>query len=185
MNEGDHSRIPKRDVRSSPSEFAWRGHSAQEHWTAKADAKASIVLALLTFVLALGAAAWLGTENRAGLAAADSPWRFWVGALGIACVVAGIVVAASAIWPRLATSRDSSGLIYFGHLKSSKGQFVDKSALVARKISDLTEEAETQMLANQLVAMANTNWQKHRLLQLSVVLGMVGLIALTTATLWP
>lgn len=163
--------MSKREAREIASlDFAWRVHSAQEAWTAKVDVKASIVLALgagaLFAVLAAqddgGSLSHLSAQGQVSLT------------VGVTLLVLSILTSAGAVFPLLGPQipdRDRLGLIYFGHLRHQS------SAMIARRIEGLSFASQGQMVAEQLKQMAQRNWIKHRLLQVSLVLGVGGAAA--------
>ena len=146
-------------------DFAWRCHAAQESWTAKVDAKASIFLTA-NFV---GLAALLAARSNPGEVVPPSGWQRF--GLDTGIVLAGLATLATivVIFPLLGPSRVAQpGAIYFGHLR---GRSPDA---VARQISVLGFEDQLGQLARQLVVMSRVNWMKHRVLQVAIVLAVVG-----------
>ena len=101
---------------------------------------------------------------------------YWIGVL---LLVAGILISAIAVFPRLRQSEAKgeweTGLIYFGHLRHW-----DASRL-AEKLKDTDI---LPVLARQLVALSAIAWHKHRLIQWSfgaagsgaVLIALAGLV---------
>jgi hypothetical protein len=159
-------------------EFGWRVHAAQESWNARADVKASILLAFQAGALVFG------VTLRDLIVGAIRP--FWVGVAlaATAMLIASMIAAAGAVLPILGSARRhreerGRNMVYFGHLR-----LWDESALASR-LTRLTPRDEAGMLARQLVAISRLNWRKHRLLQASVVLTVLSLIMITAAALTP
>lgn len=166
--------------RSRAIDFGWRVHAAQEAWTAKVDVKASIVLALDGALLA----AIIGGHNNDGVFADLTGWRNVVHGISAILVFIALVLAAAAVIPLLGRSssheRDhAQHLIYFGHLRHW-----DPNSLAVR-LQGLTQTAETEQLATQLVAMSKRNWRKHRFLQFAICLTATSVLLLALAALWP
>lgn len=154
------------------AEFAWRVHNSQESWTGKVDIKASIILAFEGALLVVTAFTGLNS-SRPGPAS----WSRTVGLIGVFLLVVAIVLVCAAILPATGASRAllrdrATNLIYFGHLRYSR-----PDELVAA-LSAMSAEDELWMLSQQLVAMSRLNWWKHRLLQASIVLTALALLAL-------
>jgi hypothetical protein len=155
-------------------EFAWRVHAAMEAWTARADLKASILLALQGGALF----AVFTIDDRV-----NSSQRGWAPVLATVASVALVIcmaLTAAALAPVLGSKRKikmerTAHLIYFGHL-----MHWDADEL-ARRYARLNSSEEAVMLAHQIVRLSQLNWRKHRLLQASVALTIVLLAAVPGA----
>lgn len=134
-------------------EFAWHVHAAQEAWTAKVDAKASLLLAAQTALLSASVAiAALGGLQRLNDAA-----RGMVGVSSI-CLTFGIGLAGAAVFPMLGKS-DSPSLIYFGGVRHlGKPRY-------RQALRDAALPSQLSALGDQVFEMSRRNWRKHRLLQ--------------------
>lgn len=155
-------------------------HTAQEAWTGKVDAKASILLALEGGLLA----AILAGYAQDGLLLHLQGWRrlsTWAGMLSLS---AAILFAALAVKPSLGRTRHHrsdarDNLIYFGHLRHQ-----DPNRVSAR-LRSLSAAEQTDMLGRQLVAMSRANWRKHRWVSASVISILLAVVAISVAVVWP
>lgn len=157
-------------------ELAWRVHGAQEAWTAKVDIKASILL-----VLEGGSLFAILTANSQ-----TGALRFFSGRplvfeiAGVALLFLGTLCSAAAVFPMIGKSSQHRSdyrhhYIYFGHLRHRHPDDLQ------RKLTLSAGSDELAMLSLQLIAMSRRNWLKHRLVQLSLVLAMVGVILICAA----
>jgi hypothetical protein len=100
-----------------PAEFAWRTHSAIIDWTAKVDAKASIVLALESAI----AAVMITFSGKDRPLSALRGWPLGTYRLGILFLAIGIALAGLVVLPYLdrrnAKAHWRTEVIYFGHLR--------------------------------------------------------------------
>lgn len=165
-------------ARGRPAEFAWQVHAAVESWTARADLKASILLAFQGGVFVF-AVSW-----RALVLDAPGRWPEVVGVVAVGVLVCAMGLAAIATLPMLGSSRrlraeHQSHLVYFGHLR-----LWDPAELAAR-VSQVDAAEELRMLSWQLAATSRLTWRKHRLLQVSVVLTIVVMLGLAMAVVVP
>lgn len=161
-------------------EFAWRAHTAQEGWTAKVDAKASLLLALEGGLLV----AALAGHTKDGPLGSLHGWRNILQGGGVVLLLIAFGFAAGAVIPMLGRVRDhrasyDSNTIYFGHVRHW-----DPAALVDR-LRTQTAAQQKDLLAQQLIQMSNRNWLKHRLVQASVFAVLPGSSLLSLAILWP
>jgi hypothetical protein len=163
------------------ADFAWRVHALQASWANHADVKASILLvleggALYAVVSALGADGYLtGLEKRTGSFAITAT----IGA-GIGVLLLAIGAAAMAIFPRLGRGQvpdRASHTIYFGDLRRWS------PPELRGHLAGLTENHELEMLSFQLTSMAQRNWLKHRWVQLSLVLSLIGILIVAVSAL--
>ncbi len=173
MRPRPSTREYRRHEESAPAEFAWRVHAALEGWIAKVDVKASVLLAFQSaFIFAATSreVVMVTTDRRSLLAAAA----------GIAMLVTAMALAATAILPALGSSRQhradyANEWIYFGHVR------LWESTELAARLSRLSELDEVLALSAQLVRMSRLNWRKHRLLQASVLLTLLAMLAMMVA----
>jgi hypothetical protein len=156
-------------------DFAWQAHIGVESWVARADLKASILLALQggAFILVV--------------AGSDSPfqaparWPAVVALAALGILVIATCLAAAAVMPILGSPRrlrteHRQHTVYFGHLR-----LWEPEALGSR-LATLSVDDEHTMLARQLVFLSRLAWRKHRLLQTAVVMTIVVVVALAVAT---
>jgi hypothetical protein len=99
-------------------EFAWRAHAAQEAWTAKVDAKASLLLALEGGLLVAALAGHTKDGPLAGLHGGRNAAQ----GIGMCLLLLAIGMAAGAVIPMLGRVREhrashESNTIYFGHVR--------------------------------------------------------------------
>jgi hypothetical protein len=153
-------------------ELAWRLYSNAEAAAARADVKASIILAFQGSALVLVATSRIvaiGPAQHLPNAAITVVMLMLLGA-----IAAGV----AAIAPTLGSLRGHRHdyprhYVYFGHLR-----YWDPVALAAR-LPRTDPAEEIGMLAPQLITISRLTWRKHRLVQLSVVVTFVALSTLT------
>jgi hypothetical protein len=160
--------------------FGWRVHAAQEAWTGRLDGKAAIFVSLESALLAVLAVAYSDRGVPAGL----TGWRALVVAGGTALSVGAVLAAGAAVIPRLGRPRRHRldrrhNLIYFGHLRHWAPDDL------AGRIAALTPADELRQLSVQLIELSQSNWVKHRRLQLAVALAAGGIAAMLVGLLWP
>lgn len=157
-------------------ELAWRVHGAQEAWTAKVDTKASILFALEGGSLF----AILTANSQTGALRAFSGWPLVFEITGVAVLFLGTLCSGAAVFPMLGKARQHRAehdrhYIYFGHLRHWHHQDLQRK-LTLRGGSD-----ELRMLSLQLTAMSKRNWRKHRLVQISLLLALLGVTLICAA----
>lgn len=150
-------------------DFAWRVHEAHEAWVNRADAKASILIAIQ------------GALIVATMTMSPGPTG-WGRVLGIGLLLLALGVAAVAVAPILgqrAQLRRSAtdNLIYFGHVRH-----LDFETL-RQRLHDVDADQELAMIARQLTRLSRISWVKHSLLQASVVVMALGILVLAVALL--
>ncbi|MGH3731910.1 MAG: Pycsar system effector family protein [Acidimicrobiales bacterium] len=166
-------------VNSRPTDAAtdssWKVRDALDSWTAKVDAKASIVLALEVAVF--GFAIELSTRGQplAGFRGAGE----YVLRGGYVLFAASVIMALMVVMPQLGR-RDSKrnwseGTIYFGHLRH--WQMRD----LAEALSSGAPTSE--QIAAQLIVLSKVIWRKHSWLQWSLLLFIAGVVMLALAGL--
>ncbi|GAA3104888.1 hypothetical protein GCM10010464_80090 [Pseudonocardia yunnanensis] len=160
--------------------FAWQVHQAQEAWTSKVDTKGSILLALEGGALF----AALSASGKDGALARLDGWRQAVEIGGISALILAMVAAGLAVFPMLGSVRRQyaqhrTHVVYFGHLRHWE------PADLQRRLRDLRPEDQFESLADQLVRAGRMNWAKYRLVQFSLVLALVGVLAVSTAAFFP
>ncbi len=153
---------------------AWKIHAALADWTGKVDAKASFAFALesaaLATLVALSAPGRILSELD-GLAAVAN-WG------GVLLLLAGAALSLLAVIPRLrsgsARKEAASNYVYFGHLR----HWQPNDLVISMQQGDTL-----RVLARQIVNMSVIAWRKHRLVQLSMLSGAVGVATLVIAAL--
>jgi len=156
-----------------PIDVAWRIHAAIADWTGKVDSKAS-------FALAIESAVMVGIINMTsdGRRLADiGGWFglmiFW---LGVSLLIAGILTVVTVVRPRLRRDKIADewkdNFVYFGHLRRWKPE----DLAVA-----LEERELLPVLSRQLVHMSDIAWTKHRRLQTSMTLVVIGTVLVGVA----
>ncbi|WP_405743442.1 DUF5706 domain-containing protein [Streptomyces sp. NBC_01525] len=150
---------------ADPLETAWKIQAALVDWTGKADTKASIALSVQSTVLALvGVLATSG--HGTGVRSVPSQVLLWVGG-GILLV--GAVLAAAAVAPNLRLERrgpdPDDDYLYFGHLRHFEPEALEAALRSGTALS---------ALSRQIVVMSEIAWTKHRRVQLSFVLAVMG-----------
>jgi len=161
-------------------EFAWRVHAAQEAWTAKVDAKASIVLSLEAAILA----ALFAVQSPRLLLGRLTGWRSMLADTGVGLHVIAVIFAAAAVIPMLGRTKAhraerTQNAIYFGHLRHWKPD------QLIHWLARMTPEDELEQLNRQLIALSRRNWRKHRNLQLAMVAALLGAALIGIAVLFP
>jgi hypothetical protein len=160
-----------------PIEFGWQVHAVQEAWTARADLKASVLLAFQAGAFIFGVSA------RELVLPLDREW------LGIVAAAAGtlllaITAAAVAVVPMLGSSwrhrrERPDNIVYFGHLRRWR------APELAAKLTRVTVREQADMLARQIVALSRLNWRKHRLLQISVAFTVLSMLTMSVVAVAP
>ena len=152
----------------TPTEFAWRTHSAITDWTAKVDVKASIVLALETAIM--GAVITLSGRDRP--LSELHGWPLGVYRLGILLMAFGIAMAGLVVFPYLdrrgAKTQWRNGVIYFGHLRRWQ------PSELADYLTALSTRNQLDILSRQLITTSKIAWTKHVRLQWSMLGAAVG-----------
>ena len=146
---------------TDPLDTAWRIHASLSESTGRVDAKASFAVSLESAVLAALVVLYRGDEpGNAG-----AKVLFWVGGLTLAL---SALAAVSVVSPRLG-SKDSGDwrehFLYFGDLRHWD------AAELSQK---LAETSALSSLTRQLVVMSEIAWVKHRRVQQSLVLAVIG-----------
>lgn len=163
-------RQPQNDQESF-EEYAWRVHQALHDWTAKVDAKASVVLTLETAILGL-VVTFAQTGHRFSHLSTLETWVFQG---GVTLLVLAIILAGSAVFPQL-NRRDAArnwqtNYVYFGHLRHWT-----PSDLVST-LGNGNSEHNKLILGTQLIALSKIIWRKHAFLQYSMCMVVLGNIA--------
>lgn len=141
-----------------------------EGWTGRADLKASILLALQG-----GALLAVFTSGEL-LDRARQQWTTLVAVAATGVLLLALSLSAAAMMPALGSRRRLQSehlnqMVYFGHLRHWD------SAGLADRLGRVSGREEAAMLAHQIVMLSRLNWRKYRLLQLSVGLTMIALLA--------
>jgi hypothetical protein len=163
------------DPAVAATEFAWRTHSAITDWTAKVDAKASIVLALESAIM--GAVITFSGRDRP--LSALQGWPLGSYRLGILLTGIGIMLAGLVVFPLLnrrhARAHWRSGIVYFGHLRRWQPDEL------ADHLAALPARGQLDSLSRQLVATSKIAWIKHARLQWSMLSAALGTLAFVIA----
>jgi Pycsar effector protein len=157
---------PQPDSKQLAVETAWKIHAAIVDWTGKVDTKASFALALESAAIA-GVVSLTATGRRlSGLSGFWMLGSFWGGSV---CLLLAALLAATVVAPRLRTAAAKKewpdNFIYFGHLRHWKAADLSR-ALVERDV--------LPVLSRQLVVMSQVAWRKHRRVQASLILAIIG-----------
>jgi hypothetical protein len=156
-------RAAPQDPAATAAEFAWRTHNATTDWTAKVDAKASIVLALESAIVA----AVITFSGRDRPLSALRGWPLGAYRLGMLSLAIAVVFAGLVVLPQLdrrnARTKWRSGVIYFGHLR--RWQPTD----LAEHLLALPARKQLDALSHQLVITSKIAWVKHSRLQWSML----------------
>lgn len=158
--------------------FAWQVHQAQEAWTSKVDTKGSILLALQGGALF----AIFSAHGKDGILVRLDGWRWVAEIFGVVALLLAILAAGLAVFPRLGAVRmhrieRRDHLVHFGHLRHWTADELHE------RLRSLDTAAELAALAGQLVRAGRTNWAKYRFLQCSLVLALLGIMAVSCAAL--
>jgi pycsar effector protein len=159
----------------SGQEVAWKVHESLVDHTGKVDNKAGLVLSVEVAIL--GAIVALTSANRIFADLGDK----WVSVMfhtGFILIICAVVVAVSALAPRLHTRRSEqhwqANFVYFGHLR-----FWQPDELTHA----LREQDALDVLSRQIIDISRILWVKHRCVQISLWLAIGGGNALLTAGL--
>lgn len=144
--------------------FAWKVHEMQVAWIEKVDFKASLLLPVQIGLLTLLGAVLV--SDKRPLLDCNSD-RLIV--LGILFLGLAIIFTTLAVIPRLGkSSKDTSDIIYFGHLKELSASTIND------RISSLSESDQLSAVSRQVSVLARLNWSKHRLLRVGMGFTLVG-----------
>ncbi|WP_325096658.1 Pycsar system effector family protein [Mycolicibacterium vinylchloridicum] len=154
---------------TDPIDTAWKIHAALVDWTGKVDTKASFALTIEAALLA--GVVTLSGDKR--VFSNLSGWAVVWYVLGIALLIAAVLCAAWVVRPRLRganlKAESVNNFVYFGHLRH----------LLPEAVQERIESEELlPVLSKQLVDMSKIAWMKHRLVQISMSLAPVGVLAL-------
>ncbi|TDD82610.1 hypothetical protein E1293_16400 [Actinomadura darangshiensis] len=169
----------RRGLANEPFEsYAWRVHQALHDWTAKVDAKASVVLTLETAILSM-IILFAGHGKRLDRL---SEWETWGFRVGVTLLVCAIVLAGSAVFPQLnrreARRHWGQNYVYFGHLR----RWTPEGLVDA--LEDGGDRRNRIVLSTQLIALSKIVWRKHAFLQYSMALVVAGNATVWTALLF-
>ncbi|WP_083275531.1 Pycsar system effector family protein [Pseudonocardia sp. HH130630-07] len=158
-------------------ENAWKIHAAISDWTGKVDTKASFALTLEAAGLS---AIVLLTRPQQPLSQISSQLglaTFWLGCI---LLFSAALAAIAVVMPRIRSDRTAQewpdNYIYFGHLRHWSSD-----ALADRLQS--SKDDILPILSRQLVNMSKIAWRKHRIVQVSLALAMLGGFLVTTGGL--
>ena len=154
------------DKHAQAIEQAWRIHGALADWTGKVDAKASFALAGESAVIATIIALSDAGRRLSDLSGWVEHVLYWA---GLALLVAAATVVISVVTPQLRADKTAAewpeNFIFFGHLRHWDS---------VQLASALENNDVLPVLSRQLVAMSAIAWKKHRRLQLSLSLSVLG-----------
>lgn len=157
--------LPVADAKSA-TEDAWRIHAAVVDWTGKVDSKASFALAVESAVL--GGIVTLASEGRR-LSERDDNWElrlFWA---GIGALIVALLFVMTVVAPRLRPFKSRgewrSNYVYFGHLRKWKPEQLERA---------LKQSETLPVVTRNVVVMSRIAWRKHRRLQVSLWLTVLG-----------
>lgn len=161
--------------RSAAIDDAWKIHQSIVDWTGKVDQKASFALAFESAIVASVLA--LSTEDRA--LSKLSGWTeltpYWLGVVGLgAAIVFAVAVVTPSLRSRKINAEADSNYIFFGHLREWSPEKLQRTL----ETGDILP-----VLSRQLVVTSGIAWRKHRRLQISLLLAVIGtsLICLSAA----
>jgi len=153
---------------------AWQIHAQLADWTGKVDLKARFGLSFISAVLA-GMLAVYGdgtTLHDQDVTLADfARIELFMFISGTVFLVVSLIVSIISVSPQLRAGANKheyeTNIIYFGHLRYWKADDLT---------CKLREADILPMLASQLVNMSNILWRKHRWIQWSFALALLGVI---------
>ncbi len=152
--------------KSAAAEDAWKIHQSIVDWTGKVDQKASFALAFQSAIVAAVLALSTGEGALSKLSGWEEALPYW---LGIVCLAAAILFAVAVVKPSLRArkieSEAASNYIFFGHLRKWEPADLQRA---------LERNEILPVLSRQLVVTSGIAWRKHRRLQLSLWLAVVG-----------
>jgi hypothetical protein len=151
-------------------ETAWRIHGSIAAWTANVDQKASFALAIEAAILVAVAGF---TKDGSLFGSLDDCAEIATFSVGVTLLIAAVISVGNVVKPRLrgrATSQEwPNHFIYFGHLRHWSPD----------ELTNKLQNAELlPALAQQLVAMSDIAWKKHRGVQVSLWLALSGFVTL-------
>jgi hypothetical protein len=166
------SRRPESADDRASIDFVWRVHVAMESWTAKADVKASILLAFdggMAVLIVTSRDLMLGHQQR---------WPTVLAGVALGLLALAIVASAVVVMPVIGSARShrssfNDRWIFFGHLRHWT------ATDLASRVGRLNRTDELDNVTHQLVQMSQINWYKNRLLQSSVVLTVAAICCVT------
>lgn len=165
---------PQRSVEDALDQ-AWRIHGAIVTWTSGVDSKASFALAIESGVMVAIIQLTASGRRLHHLHGIAELATFYVGValLGVALICVALVVR-----PRLRTSKvaeeAAENLVFFGHVRKWNPTDLETA---------LRERDLLPVLSRQLVNTSKVAWLKHRLLQWSMNLALVGVALVGCAAL--
>ncbi|WP_275465469.1 Pycsar system effector family protein [Streptomyces noursei] len=162
------------EAHDDATETAWRIHAALMDWTGKVDAKASFALSLESAaVTALVAFSGGFADPASGHGRMAEIGLYWC---GVGFLIVAIAMAVVVVMPRLGRVRSKAdwqaGFVYFGHLRHWSP---------CRLAEALRSKDPLPVLSRQVIVMSRISWRKHRLVQLSLAVGVLGVAMAATA----
>lgn len=141
---------------------------------ARADTKASILLAVVAIVLGFAASNPPTAAPAPGVVLATLwLWTWWA---GLALTLCGTGLLISAVYPRTGHARTPAGRVYFfGDAKP----FTDREAL--REAVEATSRGELDRVVDQLFVLSASVARKDRLIQLAIPASGAGTVLIVLA----
>ena len=162
---------------TNPIDTAWKIHAAIIDWTGKVDTKASFTLTIESAVMA-----GIVTLSGGGRALYDlRGWHMVLYTIGVSLLTVAILCSAFVVIPRLRRTKhlktEAAGgdFVYFGHLRH----------LTSDTIEDLLKTSDMlTVLSSQLQRTSEIAWLKHRLVQFSMTIAVIGVTCVAVAGLF-
>lgn len=152
--------------RSAAIDDAWKIHQSIIDWTGKVDQKASFALAFESAIVAAVLA--LSTDGRtlSKLSGWTELTPYWLGTVGLgAAIVFAVAVVTPSLRSRKIRVEAASNYIFFGHLREWSPEKLQRTL----ETNDILA-----VLSRQLVVTSGIAWRKHRRLQISLLLAVIG-----------
>ena len=162
---GDAS-VSQEESRARAVKTAWQIHASLHESTRTVDAKASFALAMESAVLA-GIAALSGSGRALGRVSGFAELVLWAGVvlIGISAILAVLVVVPRHNGEGRTPRPGEDEFLFYGHLRHWAPDDL------AQRLGD-TDALPT--LSRQLVVMSAIAWTKHKRVQQSLALAVVG-----------
>ncbi|WP_079159586.1 Pycsar system effector family protein [Streptomyces griseus] len=163
------------ESRAEAVKVAWQIHASLHESTRTVDAKASFALAMESAALA-GIAALSGGGRALDRVTGFSEFVLWLGValLGLSAILAVLVVVPRHNGQGRSPSPGEDEFLFYGHLRHWSPDDLAQRLVRAEVLPSLSR---------QLVIMSGIAWTKHRRVQQSLVLAVVGslLVAVVVA----
>ncbi|MEU2234268.1 MULTISPECIES: Pycsar system effector family protein [Streptomyces] len=158
--------MPQEESRAEAVKTAWQIHASLHETTRTVDAKASFALAMESAALA-GIAALSGGDRALGRASGFAEVVLWLGIalIGLSAVLAVLVVVPRHNGQGRSPDPREDEFLFYGHLRHWSPDHLAQQ---------LTRTDPLPTLSRQLVVMSAIAWTKHRRVQQSLLLAVVG-----------